>query len=88
MKKRLVICCDGTWNDLEMRYITNVGRLLQALLPEGTSGGKPIDQVAYYDDGVGVDAGGIGKLFQGGWVVAQQHPLRGVPVRLRQPPPR
>lgn len=66
MKKRLVICCDGTWNDLEMRYITNVGRLLQALLPEGTSGGEPIDQVAYYDDGVGADAHGIGRWFQGG----------------------
>ncbi|MGB0744604.1 MAG: phospholipase effector Tle1 domain-containing protein [Opitutales bacterium] len=31
MKKRIIVCCDGTWNDLEMRYITNVGRLVQAL---------------------------------------------------------
>ena len=52
MKKRIFILCDGTWNDLEMRYITNVGRLAQILEPEGKSDGVPISQVVYYDDGV------------------------------------
>lgn len=67
MKKRIIICCDGTWNDLEMRYITNVGRLVQALLPEGRSGNKSIPQVVYYDDGVGADASGLQQLMQGGF---------------------
>ncbi len=64
--KRLVICCDGTWNDLEMRYITNVGRLVQALLPTGKSNNKSIEQMIYYDDGVGADADGLMRLVEGG----------------------
>ncbi|MEA3644007.1 MAG: DUF2235 domain-containing protein, partial [Lamprobacter sp.] len=65
-RKRLVICCDGTWNDLRMRYITNVGRLLQCLLPVDASGAAPIPQVAYYDDGVGADAEGFRRVLEGG----------------------
>lgn len=65
-KKRLVVCCDGTWNDLRMRYITNVGRLLQCLLPVDEGGDTPIPQVAYYDDGVGADAEGFRRVIEGG----------------------
>ncbi|MDJ0834102.1 MAG: DUF2235 domain-containing protein [Gammaproteobacteria bacterium] len=64
--KRIVICCDGTWNDLEMRYITNVGRLVQALLATGKSNNKSIEQMIYYDDGVGADANGLMRLIEGG----------------------
>ena len=67
MKKRIIVCCDGTWNDLEMRYITNVGRLVQGLLPEGKSGTRPISQLVFYDDGIGADAGGFQRLLQGGF---------------------
>lgn len=63
MKKRIIICCDGTWNDLEMRYITNVGRVAQALLPEGRDG---IPQLIYYDDGVGADSNGWRRMLDGG----------------------
>ena len=63
MKKRLLICCDGTWNDLEMRYITNVGRLAQASLPEGEDG---VPQFLYYDDGVGSYSSGLKRMIEGG----------------------
>ena len=66
MKKRLIICCDGTWNDLEMRFITNVGRLVQALTAVGRSDEQAITQHVYYDDGVGADArSGLQKSLQG-----------------------
>lgn len=63
--KRIVICCDGTWNDLEMRYITNVGRLVQALLPEAGSGASRVPQLIYYDDGVGAESAGVRRLIEG-----------------------
>ena len=66
-RKRIIICCDGTWNDLEMRYITNVGRLVQVLPSIGRSGSGDIPQLIYYDDGVGADSGGIQRLMQGGF---------------------
>jgi uncharacterized protein (DUF2235 family) len=31
MKRRLVICCDGTWQDLEQSYPTNVVKMVQAI---------------------------------------------------------
>ena len=66
MKKRIIVCCDGTWNDLEMRYITNVGRLIQALSPVGSSGGEDIVQLVFYDDGVGSDSSGFRRKWEGG----------------------
>ena len=65
MPQRLIIACDGTWNDLRMPALTNVARLCQSLLPEDTSGDKPIPQVIYYDDGVGADANGLTRLWKG-----------------------
>jgi uncharacterized protein (DUF2235 family) len=45
--KRLVICCDGTWQKLDNPYPTNVLKMAQAirLLDDGG-----VDQVVYYDD--------------------------------------
>lgn len=63
--KRIVVCCDGTWNDLDMRYITNVGRLVQCLGKNGKSGSKNIKQSVYYDDGVGAASGGVRKVIEG-----------------------
>lgn len=64
-KKRLIVCCDGTWNDLEMRDLTNVGRLVQALLPTGMSNGAEIPQIVFYDDGVGADSNGLQRKLEG-----------------------
>jgi uncharacterized protein (DUF2235 family) len=56
MAKRIVFCADGTWQ-LPMNN-TNVYRLYKALTVTA-------DQVTYYDDGVGADATGLGRILQG-----------------------
>lgn len=54
MKKRIVICCDGTWNKRDGDKPTNVSKLAQAVPPVGEDG---IPQVVFYDQGVGTGAG-------------------------------
>lgn len=51
VKKRLFICCDGTWNDgINNRGpLTNVSRLARCV--EGVAGDYL--QIVYYDSGVG-----------------------------------
>lgn len=53
--KRLVVCCDGTWNTPEMESPTNVVCLAGNVLPRGDDG---LLQLLYYDEGVGT----------GGWM--------------------
>jgi uncharacterized protein (DUF2235 family) len=48
--KRLVVCCDGTWNDLNISYPTNVVKLSQAIKPIASNG---ISQSVYYSQGLG-----------------------------------
>lgn len=54
MKKRIVICADGTWNrpeeDLEKDFPTNVLKLGRAIKPVGPDG---VPQQIFYDWGVG-----------------------------------
>lgn len=62
MKKRIVICCDGTWNEPEKlsdeRIVpTNVLQMVRAILPHGDD---KCDQVVFYETGVGT--GALGKL--------------------------
>jgi hypothetical protein len=47
--RRLIVCCDGTWNWPESRRETNVVRLVRALLPN--DGNTP--QIVHYHQGVG-----------------------------------
>ena len=58
--KRIVICCDGTWNSPEKQHVTNVARTARAVLPADRDG---VPQVVFYDWGVGSDgrkvAGGM-----------------------------
>lgn len=37
-KKRIVVCADGTWNDPEDQYPTNVLRVARALRPKTKRG--------------------------------------------------
>ena len=48
--KRLIVCCDGTWQDLECPYPTNVVKMAQAIEPISKDG---ISQVVFYDEGIG-----------------------------------
>lgn len=45
--RRLVVCFDGTWNNVEAR--TNVSRLFEAILDRGMDG---VAQLKFYDEGV------------------------------------
>ena len=63
--KRLVICCDGTWNTPQDKTATNVVHIARAVRPLASDG---TPQVVYYDWGVGTDdkldslsGGGLGK---------------------------
>ena len=50
MSKRIVICCDGTWNRPEQPVPSNVVRTARAVLPTAPDG---VAQVVFYDEGVG-----------------------------------
>lgn len=51
--KRIVICCDGTWNRLDSANVTNVVRVAEAIDAHSEDG---THQVVYYDEGVGSGA--------------------------------
>lgn len=36
--KRLIVCCDGTWQKLASEYPTNVVKIMQAVKPVGDDG--------------------------------------------------
>ena len=59
--KRLVLCCDGTWNTPEMESPTNVVRIARAVPPRGADGRQ---QALYYDEGVGTQ-GPIDRIVGG-----------------------
>ncbi len=52
--KRLIVCCDGTWNSPEQRHVTNVVRTARAVRPADDAGGP---QIVYYDWGIGAFRG-------------------------------
>ena len=58
--KRIVICCDGTWNNPERKPVSNVVKIARAILPVANG----VSQVVFYDWGVGSE-GGFAK-FSGG----------------------
>jgi uncharacterized protein (DUF2235 family) len=48
--KRLIVCCDGTWQKLTSEYPTNVVKITQAIRSVGNDG---VPQLVYYSEGVG-----------------------------------
>ena len=50
MAKRLIVCCDGTWNEPGAGRDTNVVKLSKAVSPSATDGRS---QIVFYDRGVG-----------------------------------
>jgi uncharacterized protein (DUF2235 family) len=50
MKRRLVVCSDGTWQDLNTANSTNVVKTIEAIKPIGSD---EIEQIVYYDEGIG-----------------------------------
>ena len=55
--KRIIVCCDGTWNDADSAgEFTNVVRIARAILPIDGRGGQETAQIVYYQSGVGTGA--------------------------------
>ncbi len=48
--KRLIVCCDGTWQDLSTDYPTNVLKITQSIKPIDD---RDTDQIIYYQEGLG-----------------------------------
>lgn len=75
MNKRLVVCCDGTWNNPEQEdnglpAPTNVFKLYNALAGQGPAGNDPqadtpLDQLKFYHPGVGGEGGVLRPLLGG-----------------------
>lgn len=62
--KRLVVCCDGTWNKPDSRMITNVEKLARTVQTDpGASGGA--HQLVYYVSGVGAGSYAADRLLGG-----------------------
>ncbi|MFF5010268.1 DUF2235 domain-containing protein [Streptomyces phaeochromogenes] len=54
MTKRLIVCCDGTWNHADQPSKTNVTKLALSVLPQGAD---MVQQLVYYHPGVGTPGG-------------------------------
>ncbi|MEL7036230.1 MAG: DUF2235 domain-containing protein [Cyanobacteria bacterium J06592_8] len=59
--KRLVVCCDGTWQKLNNPYPTNVVKFAQAVKSIASDG---VPQIVFYDEGIGTE-GGLNSLLGG-----------------------
>jgi len=62
MKKRIIVCCDGTWNEPEsvkdkVKVPTNVLKMVRAIAAHDKK--NNINQVIYYDQGVGTGSLGV-----------------------------
>jgi len=68
MKKRIIICADGTWNAPDqtdkrgVRKPSNVVKMARAVLPIASDG---TSQVVFYDQGVGTDDSLTSKIIGG-----------------------
>lgn len=60
--KKIIICCDGTWNSPDQVISTNVCKLKKALLPVDS---QQVRQLVFYDPGVGANGGLIDKYIGG-----------------------
>ncbi|MCL1467305.1 DUF2235 domain-containing protein [Argonema galeatum] len=51
--KRLIVCCDGTWQQLNSGYPSNVIKIAQAVKSSASDG---VPQIVFYDEGIGVES--------------------------------
>jgi hypothetical protein len=53
MRKRLVICCDGTWNAPDSAHVTNIEKIARTISTAVIEGDPPVQQLVLYLRGVG-----------------------------------
>jgi uncharacterized protein (DUF2235 family) len=74
--KRLVVCCDGTWNDADSGAgYTNVSRLAWAITPTDMRNGG-IAQIVFYQSGVGTEGDIVDKIKGAGLGLGLAHNVR------------
>ncbi|KAK0232807.1 hypothetical protein IW262DRAFT_1259147 [Armillaria fumosa] len=58
-RKRLIVCCDGTWQDgvltQDRLLYTNTLRLARTIMNEDTRSDPPIQQIVFYQSGIGTE---------------------------------
>lgn len=69
--RRLIVCCDGTWNTPDQEHDgvptpTNVVRFQNAFAEEGEKDGQKVPQLRYYHPGVGTEGSWWEKALGGG----------------------
>lgn len=66
LRRRLILCLDGTWNTADGEEITSIVRLRDIIAPGRVerAGEEPIEQHIYYDEGVGT-GGCLQKVVDG-----------------------
>jgi hypothetical protein len=62
--KRLVVCCDGTWNKPDSENVTNVEKLARTVQTDSSSSGG-VQQLVYYVSGVGAGSYEADRLLGG-----------------------
>lgn len=62
--KRLVVCCDGTWNKPDNETITNVEKIARTVQSDPTASGAA-HQLVYYVSGVGAGSYAADRLLGG-----------------------
>lgn len=62
--KRLVVCCDGTWNKPDNQAITNVEKIARTVQSDPTATGG-VYQLVYYVSGVGAGSYAADRLLGG-----------------------
>src|SRR5256885_14212638 len=72
--KRLVVCCDGSWNDSDRGTdYTNVARFAWSIKPVATDG---TSQIVYYQSGVGTEGTQVSKIIGGATGAGPPHNKR------------
>jgi len=62
--KRLVVCCDGTWNKPDADQITNIEKIARTVQTDPTATGG-VYQLVYYITGVGTSSYEVDRLLGG-----------------------
>jgi uncharacterized protein (DUF2235 family) len=72
--KRLVVCCDGTWNDSDQSNdYTNVSRLAWSVKPVAADG---TSQIVYYQSGVGTAGTAVSRIIGAATGAGLSHNMR------------
>jgi uncharacterized protein (DUF2235 family) len=62
--KRLVVCCDGTWNKPDNEHVTNVEKIARTVQSDPSATGG-VHQLVYYISGVGAGSYELDRLLGG-----------------------